>query len=317
MEIDSLDDFICNIKELMKSYFYPKEDVDDLIDTHKHEISDVNNLQTSLNNKANIDHTHPIDDELKSNSTNPVQNKVIKSALDDKADVLHSHPIDSSLSSTSVNPVQNKAIYTALQGKADTSHTHSEASASAAGFMSVAMFNKLQGIAAGANKTIVDSSLSSTSTNPVQNKVIYSALGNKADKTVATSSNNGLMSTADKIKLDGIATGAMAKKRVPGLYIESPKDDSNQGLIAINQGTRLKVCLYNSELRNIESEGWDDSLIIPNVGIHYTINGANRNVNSGSTIGINLDKGLYDIHFVFGGSGNYYPLYRTIQLRVD
>ena len=32
MDIDSLDDFICNIKELMKSYFYPKEDVDDLIE---------------------------------------------------------------------------------------------------------------------------------------------------------------------------------------------------------------------------------------------------------------------------------------------
>ena len=39
---------------------------------------------------------------------------------------------------------------------------------------------KLDGIATGATKVIVDSTLSSTSTNPVQNKVIKSALDGKA-----------------------------------------------------------------------------------------------------------------------------------------
>ena len=38
--------------------------------------------------------------------------------------------------------------------------------------------NKLSGIATGANKTIVDSALSSTSTNPVQNKVVNTAITN-------------------------------------------------------------------------------------------------------------------------------------------
>lgn len=38
-----------------------------------------------------------------------------------------------------------------------------------------ALKKKLEGIEEGANKTIVDSALSSTSTNPVQNKVVYSA----------------------------------------------------------------------------------------------------------------------------------------------
>lgn len=37
---------------------------------------------------------------------------------------------------------------------------------------------KLAGIAEGANKTVVDSALSSTSTNPVQNKAVYAALQN-------------------------------------------------------------------------------------------------------------------------------------------
>lgn len=42
--------------------------------------------------------------------------------------------------------------------------------------------NKLAGIATGANKTTVDSVLSTTSTNPVQNKVVNTALNNKVDK---------------------------------------------------------------------------------------------------------------------------------------
>ena len=43
--------------------------------------------------------------------------------------------------------------------------------------------SKLDGIATGANKTTVDSALSSTSTNPVQNKVINNALSGKANST--------------------------------------------------------------------------------------------------------------------------------------
>ena len=41
--------------------------------------------------------------------------------------------------------------------------------------------NKLAGIEAQANKTVVDSALSSSSTNPVQNKVINTAIASKAD----------------------------------------------------------------------------------------------------------------------------------------
>lgn len=53
------------------------------------------------------------------------------------------------------------------------------ASTSTAGLMSASDKTKLDGIATGANKTIVDSALSSTSTNPVQNKVVNSELGKK------------------------------------------------------------------------------------------------------------------------------------------
>lgn len=53
------------------------------------------------------------------------------------------------------------------------------ASTSTAGLMSASDKTKLDGIATGANKTVVDTALSSTSTNPVQNKVVNSELGKK------------------------------------------------------------------------------------------------------------------------------------------
>lgn len=53
----------------------------------------------------------------------------------------------------------------------------------------------------------VDAALSLTSTNPVQNKVVTTALNAKANTDVATQSKNGLMSADDKKKLDGLSSG--------------------------------------------------------------------------------------------------------------
>ena len=57
--------------------------------------------------------------------------------------------------------------------------TYSVATTSANGLMSSTDKSKLDGIAAGANKTTVDSSISDTSTNPIQNKVIKSYVDTK------------------------------------------------------------------------------------------------------------------------------------------
>lgn len=62
--------------------------------------------------------TLDIDNELNSESTNPVQNKAIKAALDKKLDKSE-YVIDSELSGASTNPVQNKAVKTELDKKAD------------------------------------------------------------------------------------------------------------------------------------------------------------------------------------------------------
>ena len=58
--------------------------------------------------------------------------------------------------------------------------TYSDASQSAHGLMTAADKKKLDGIAAGATKVIVDPALSATSTNPVQNKVVQAELLKKA-----------------------------------------------------------------------------------------------------------------------------------------
>ena len=54
--------------------------------------------------------------------------------------------------------------------------TYGLASAYSNGLMSPTQYSKLSGIESGANKTTVDSTLSGTSANPVQNKVLYVAL---------------------------------------------------------------------------------------------------------------------------------------------
>lgn len=59
--------------------------------------------------------------------------------------------------------------------------TYSDATTSAHGLMSAADKTKLNCIATGANKTTVDSAISSTSTNPVQNKVVYAQLNKKSN----------------------------------------------------------------------------------------------------------------------------------------
>jgi len=94
--------------------------------------------------------------------------------------------------------------------------------------------NKLAGIAAGAEVNVqsdwsvtdstsdafiknkptipaavtVDTALNSTSTNPVQNKVINTALGNKVEKVTGKGLSTNDYTTDEKTKLSGIAAGA-------------------------------------------------------------------------------------------------------------
>jgi len=61
-------------------------------------------------------------------------------------------------------------------GIPDSDTTYGLASAYNNGLMSSTQYSKLSGIESGANKTTVDATLSSSSANPVQNKIVYAAL---------------------------------------------------------------------------------------------------------------------------------------------
>ena len=86
--------------------------------------------------------------------------------------------------------------------------TYKEATTSTAGLMSSADKTKLDGIEAGANKTTVDTALSTSSTNPVRNSVVTNALNKKASTShshsAATTSTAGFMSASDKTLLNSL-----------------------------------------------------------------------------------------------------------------
>ena len=87
---------------------------------------------------------------------------------------LYKITVDSLGHVTAVSAVQKKDI-TSL-GIPDSDTTYDLASDYSNGLMSPAQYSKLNGIESGANKTTVDAALSSSSANPVQNKVLYVAM---------------------------------------------------------------------------------------------------------------------------------------------
>ena len=91
--------------------------------------------------------------------------------------------------------------------------TYTNATSSKAGLMSSTDKAKLDGIASGANKTTVDTALSTTSTNPVRNSVVTTALNGKAATShthgAATTSTAGFMSAADKTLLNSLTNSVI------------------------------------------------------------------------------------------------------------
>ena len=87
---------------------------------------------------------------------------------------------------------------------------YSAATTSANGLMSSTDKAKLDGIAEGATAVTVDSAISSTSTNPVENQAIYTALAGKVDTETGKGLSSNDYTDAEKTKLAGIEAGANA-----------------------------------------------------------------------------------------------------------
>ena len=119
----------------------------------------------------------------------------------------------------------------------------SVATQDAKGLMSANDKAKLDSIAQGANKTVVDGSLSSTSTNPVQNKAIKAALDGKAATNhthnyagsssvggAATSANK--LSTARTITLTGAVNGSVTFDGSENVIITTTGDSAAASFLA-------------------------------------------------------------------------------------
>ena len=91
-----------------------------------------------------------------------------------RASGLYKITVDSLGHVTAVSAAQKSDITSLGIPGSDT--TYDLASAYSNGLMSTAQYSKLNGIESGANKTTVDAALSSSSANPVQNKIVYAAL---------------------------------------------------------------------------------------------------------------------------------------------
>lgn len=111
------------------------------------------------------------------------------------------------------------------------------------GLMSAGDKVKLDSMEEGANKTTVDSELSSTSTNPVQNKAVKGALDDKAPSThthnyagasspggAATSANK--LATARTIKLTGAVNGQATFDGSKDITINVEGDSAAAGFLA-------------------------------------------------------------------------------------
>lgn len=101
-------------------------------------------------------------------------NKYTHPSHTSRASGLYKITVDSLGHVTAVSAVQKSDI-TGL-GIPGSDTTYSLASAYNNGLMSSDQYSKLSGIESGANKTTVDAALSGSSTNPVQNKILYVAL---------------------------------------------------------------------------------------------------------------------------------------------
>ena len=135
----------------------------------------------------------------------------------------------------------------------NASHSHSNKSIldeTTASF-TTALLEKLNGIASGANKTVVDNALSSTSTNPVQNKVVNSALGGKVPtsrKVNGKALTGDITLSANDVKAipasqKGVANGVASlgdDGKVISAQLPSFVDDVLEGYVADDLATFYK-----------------------------------------------------------------------------
>ena len=250
-----------------------------------------------------------VDDAMSDTSTNPVQNKVVMKYIDsrgtlppvstqndtmliqvvDGAYALRTKesifPVDDALDTESKNAVENGIIARRFE---QLSGVTLPATSKRDGLMTAANYTKLSGIEAGATKTIVDATLDETSTNPVQNKAVKTALDGKAGTAEATTGAAGLMSAADKTKLDGVEVGANKTTVDAALDAASENPVQNKAVKAALDG---KLSTQGGEILGHLS-----------VGLTVSAEGAVSTGRTSTDTGIHFEKAASDAGRISHGS---------------
>lgn len=167
--------------------------------------------------------------------------------------------------------------------------------------------DKLDGIEAEANKTVVDSALSSTSTNPVQNKVVNTALGGKAPTNhsssattygVGTSSNYGHNKVINNLTTSSHTNG-YSLSAYQGKVLKDLIDDKSDFSGSYDDLTDVPSS-FPPSTHSHSTENIIEPNILPNLGItgglnQHTINhifdDAIGNLSSIEAIKVVSDKG--------------------------
>jgi hypothetical protein len=176
--------------------------------THTHAIADVTGLQTALDGKATSSLATTLASGLMSNTDKSKVDGIAAGATVNSTDA-HLKDRSNHTGSQAISTITN--LQTTLNSKADTT----VATTTVNGLMSSVDKTKLNGVADNASANSADAVLldraNHTGTQAIATITnLQSTLDTKASTSVATTSVNGLMSSVDKTKVDGIATGATA-----------------------------------------------------------------------------------------------------------
>lgn len=177
--------------------------------------------------------------------------------------------VDNALDSTSSNPVQNSVIKSALDGKVSTENGKGLSTND----YTTTEKNKLAGIESQANKTIVDDSLSGSSENPVQNKVINTALSGKADSSHNHTVSNitdfpSIPSKTSDLTNDSnfVVSSTLATVATTGDYddlIDKPTLSSLGGVVTVEKQTNAEAGYISTYHVKQNGSKVGDSINIP------------------------------------------------------
>lgn len=155
---------------------------------------------------------------------------------------------------------------------------------------------KLENIDDGANKTVVDSSLSSSSTNPVQNKVVNSALNGKSNTGHEHSSDEIHYAYDQNVSVTTILENKAAKNHthnyIPSTVSQTVFGSGDSKVTATRQGNVVTLRLY---LAGEFTEGWKqwctitDSQYLPDTDGEHTDFGISSSHGTHMLLRINSD----------------------------